>query len=270
MPNPRCLGACESVRRYDRHLKIGGCKIFLDGSPQGRTAWMTEPYENGDPSYCGYPVMSDAEVTDAAAVSANLGLQLLAHCNCDAAARQFLSCLAKSADIGKLRPVMIHAQFAGEGELDEMKRLGVMPSFFVAHVYHWGDEHIVNFGLHRASRISPAASALARGIKFTFHQDAPVIAPDMLETVWCAVNRVTEKGNLLGAEERISVYDALKAVTVNAAYQNFEENEKGTIEPGKAADLVILEDDPLSVAPQKIRYIRVSETVKGGESVYRR
>ena len=144
----------------------------------------------------------------------------------------------------------------------------MIPSFFVAHVYHWGEDHVRNFGWERASRISPAGSALALGIPFTLHQDSPVIRPDMLETLWCAVNRLTRDGRILGKEERIPVWDALRAVTANGAWQYFEEEEKGTISPGKRADFALLSADPLKTPPENLRDIRVLATVKDGERIW--
>ena len=102
------------------------------------------------------------------------------------------------------------------------------------------------------------------------HQDTPVIQPDMIESVWCAANRITRGGRVLGPEEKISAYDALRAVTIHAAYQYFMERERGSIAPGKRADFVLLSADPTAVAPEKIREIRVLETVKDGKTVYRR
>ena len=171
-------------------------------------------------------------------------------------------------DLAALRPVMIHAQLLGRDQLPEVRRLGGIPSFFVAHVYHWGDVHLENLGPGRAEAISPAGSAAEQGIPFTFHQDAPVIRPDMLETVWCAVNRVTRQGRVLGREERVDVRTALEAVTVHAAYQYFEETDKGTLAPGKQADLVILDRDPLAVPQEELRDIRVLETWKDGVPIF--
>ncbi|MEG0769230.1 MAG: amidohydrolase [Ruthenibacterium sp.] len=259
-----------SVQKYDRHFKINGYKIFLDGSPQGRTAWMKQPYleEQDD---CGYGTMQDSQVLAAVQRAAESGMQLLAHCNGDAAAQQYIDAIktvSGKADIAKLRPVMIHAQLLAKEQLPEVKATGLIPSFFIAHVFHWGDIHVKNFGIERAAAISPAGSALARGILFTFHQDTPVLEPDMLETVWCAVNRVTKSGVVLGAEERISAYDALKAVTLHAAYQYFEENTKGSIAVGKHADFVILDQNPLTVAPMAIRDIAVLATIKEDKVLY--
>lgn len=261
----------DYVGHYRGGFKLGGFKIFLDGSPQGRTAWMREPYA-GQADYRGYPTLTDEQVYQRVRMAGERHMQLLAHCNGDRAAQQYLDALERAAEEGKCppRPVMIHAQLLGCDQLERVKRLGVIPSFFVAHVYHWGDIHVKNFGLTRAEHISPAGSALQLGIPFTFHQDAPVIKPDMLETVWCAANRITRSGRLLGGEERIPVLEALRAVTVNAAWQYFEEAEKGSLHPGKRADLVILSDDPLAVAVDRIREIQVLETIKAGQTLYRK
>lgn len=255
----------------DEHIRLGGIKIFLDGSPQGRTAWMRKPYK-GESTYCGYGTLKDEDVMKAALLAADEKVQLLAHCNGAAAAAQYIRCISQTEKerpiLKSLRPVMIHAQLVGKDQLPQMVSLGIMPSFFIAHIYHWGDVHVQNFGMQRASLISPAGSALRDGAIFTFHQDSPVIPSNMLETVWCAVTRQTKAGRILGKEERISVWDALKAVTVNAAYQYGEEKIKGTIEEGKRADFAILDQDPLTCDPEEIRNIRVLETVKNGETVF--
>lgn len=265
--------AREELGKASRHLRIGGMKIFLDGSPQGRTAWMRRPYAGSD-DYRGYGTMTDEAVKQAMEKAAREETQLLAHCNGDAAAEQFLSCLEAVEEsypkLKDLRPVIVHGQLMGRDQLPKAAALGAMVSFFVAHVYHWGDVHVQNFGMDRASCISPARSALEQGVPITFHQDAPVIQPDMLETVWCACNRVTSKGVKLGQEECISVLDALKAITVNAAYQYFQEDRKGTLAPGKCADLVVLSRDPLQTPREELDQIQVLETWKDGERVYQK
>jgi predicted amidohydrolase YtcJ len=261
----------QSVGKYGSHIRLGGLKIFLDGSPQGRTAWMRTPYKGEDVSYCGYGTLKDEDVCLAFRTAAQHRVQLLAHCNGDAAAAQMIRCLAREEKdypiLKELRPVMIHAQLLGPDQIPEAASLGIIASFFVAHVYHWGDTHIRNFGMERASMISPAASALKAGLLFTFHQDSPVIMPDMLETVWCAVNRKTKAGIVLGEKEKIPTAEALKAVTLNAAYQYSEENEKGSILPGKKADFVILDRNPVETPPEDLRKIKVLQTVKGGENL---
>lgn len=131
------------------------------------------------------------------------------------------------------------------------------------------DVHLRNFGPARGRRISPARSALDRGVRVTLHQDTPVTPPDMLLTIWAAVNRISRTGQEIGPEERISVWEALRAVTVEAAHQYGEEDSKGQIREGMRADLVILSDDPLAVAPRDLREITVLETIKDGEVAYR-
>lgn len=259
--------------KYQDHFKLGGYKVFLDGSPQGRTAWMRTPYL-GTNDYYGYGTLSDEALLRAIEKASSDSLQILAHCNGDAACAQYLSCIAKAQRRGyhvqKIRPVMIHAQFLGRDQLDLVRDLEVIPSFFAAHVYHWGDTHIKNFGLPRASQISPAASAQKKGIRFTFHQDAPVIEPDMMETVWCAVNRKTRSGLTLGEEERISVLDALRAITLHAAYQYFEEDKKGSIAPGKSADFVILSENPLEIPKENLHSVKICHTIKEDHVIYTR
>ena len=213
----------EDLKEYRNHFRIGGYKLFLDGSPQGKTAWMSKPYVNsGD--YCGYPIYTDEQVDGYVQQALDEHRQLLvAH---QQMIERFNQCIFQSIS--------------------------------------------VNFGKQRAENISCTASALKNHIPFTFHQDTPVILPDMLESVWAAVNRVTKNGVVLGEQQRISVLEALKAVTINAAYQYFEEDRKGTLEAGKLADLVILNEDPLKAEPMKLRDIQVMETIKEGRTIYKK
>ena len=255
---------------YNGHYRLGGYKIILDGSPQGRTAWLSQPYEGTDS--CAYGAYSDDEVFAFLRTAAEEGEQILVHCNGDAASEQFLCQLERVArqvpDAKIVRPVMIHAQTVRLDQLPRLKALGMIPSFFVEHVYQWGEIHRQNLGQARASRISPARSALDLGLMVTFHQDTPVLPPDMLHTVWSAVNRLTAAGQLLGGDERISALEALKAVTINAACQYGEEKDKGTLEAGKLADMVILDQDPLKADPLTIKDIQVLATIKAGDVVY--
>ncbi|GAA0179941.1 amidohydrolase family protein [Clostridium sediminicola] len=266
------------VGKYQDGLKLGGVKLTLDGSPQGKTAWLTEPYfvvpEGKDADYKGYPTMTDEQVEQFVKEAFENDWQVLAHANGDAAADQYIKVIEKASQTtGKkdLRPVMIHAQTVRDDQLDEMKELEIIPSFFNAHTFYWGDWHINSvLGKERAYRISPVKSALDRNIPFTLHQDSPVIPPDMLYSIWCAVNRTTRSGEIIGPDQRISVMDAIKAVTINAAYQYFEEDTKGSISIGKNADLVILSQNPLKVDPQEIKNIKVVETIKDGKTLFKK
>ena len=264
----------KSIKKYNNHFKIQGIKMILDGSPQGRTAWMKEPYEqdenasSNNQNYTGYPSMKYEDILRNIKYAKENNMQILAHCNGDRAAEEYIKALQEcekdSKDIQKIkdiRPVIIHAQLIKKEELMKAKEIGAIPSFFVAHVYYWGDAHIKNFGINRAKRISPVKEAVDNNMVFTLHQDSPIIKPNMLETVWCAVKRKTKYGVILGKDERISVYDALKGVTINGAYSYFEENEKGSIKIGKKANLVILDKNPLEVEIDDIPKIKVVQTI---------
>lgn len=261
----------EHIGKFKDNFRVKGLKIFLDGSPQGKTAWMRKPYENsGD--YCGYAAMTDNQVLSALELAAKENMQILAHCNGDAASEQFLSCLYKTerkyTDFKELRPVIIHGQLIGIDQLLKVSELKALISFFPAHVYYWGDVHIRNFSMERAAKISPCASAMKLNIPITLHQDSPVIEPNMIETIWCAASRLTKSGRHLGRQEQISVYNALRAVTINAAYQYGEEQNKGSIATGKTADLTVLNENPLQTPKDRLLEIKVVQTYKNGECVY--
>ncbi len=263
----------EYAGKYKNHFKFGGYKIFLDGSPQGKTAWMLEPYE-GETEYRGYPIHSDEKLREYIALALDKKQQLLAHCNGDGASEQYVSQfeeeLKKRESKDACRAVMVHAQLVRKEQLERMAEIGMMPSFFIAHTYYWGDIHMKNFGPVRGSHISPARDAMEYGMKFTFHQDTPVVPPDMMRTVSCAVNRVSKTGQSIGEDEKIPVLEALKAITVYGAYQYYEENEKGTIAPGKKADFVILDKDPLKTEKEKLAQIQVLQTIKENKTVYKK
>ena len=266
--SPELIDAFPSCKgTYDHHLKVGGYKALLDGSPQSKTAWVTKPYTDGTK---GYPMYSDEELEPLVERAVREQQQLLMHANGDAAADQYLRVYEKvTKKWGPgIRPVLIHGQIMRYDQVEEMARLGITPSFFLAHVYHWGDVHMENLGIERARRISPVRDAKENQISFTLHQDSPVILPDMMETVWCAVNRKTKNGVVLGGEQKLSVYEALQAITINAAKQYGEEQEKGTIAPSKRADFVVLDKDPMTAEPNDIRNIQVMMTVKDGQTIY--
>lgn len=264
------------LNKYRKHIKIGGYKMILDGSPQGRSAWMSEPYLGGEENYCAYPWIPDEEADLYALTAVNSDMQILAHCNGDAASEQFLNAYEKALyqstnpNKNNLRPVMIHCQTVRNDQLDRMAEMQMIPSIFVGHVFYWGDIHMKNFGPERGNHISPAKDALDRGLVINFHQDAPVTKPNMLHSVWCAVNRLSREGNTIGEDQRIGVYDALKAVTINAAYEYFEEDIKGSLKEGKYADMVVLDRNPLEADPQEIKDIRVMETIKEGKCIFSR
>lgn len=257
-------------------LHIGATKIVADGSIQGYTGYLREPYHEpykGDTDYRGYPRMSRDELTKLVTLLYKNDHQVAIHGNGDAAIDDILHAIAKAQETypaTDARPIIIHSQMAQDDQLDRMKDLGIIPSFFSLHTYYWGDRHSAIFmGPERAARMSPGKSALERGLRFTIHCDTPVVPMEPLKLVWATVNRISTGGVIIGENQRISVMEALRATTINAAYQNFEEDVKGSIEVGKYADLVILSEDP-RLYPTRIKDIEVLETIVGGRSVYRK
>ena len=257
-------GYDEARRRFAdaENFTVGGMKIFLDGSPQQRTAYLSSPYEGGGR---GMPTMTEAEVTDACRFAAARGAQLLAHCNGDGAADIFLAALARltERERSRIRPVIVHAQLIRRDQTELAARLGAMLSFFPAHVLHWGDVHLRNLGRERAARISPARDALGCRVPFTLHQDTPVCPPDPLEAAACAVLRRTASGAVF-AEQAIGARDALRALTETAALQ-YGLHDRGRIAPGRRADFLVLEGDPL----RDIAATHVRETYLRGRCVCR-
>lgn len=262
---------------YTNRVRLAGVKMTFDGSPQGRTAWLSQPYyqvPEGQPAdYLGYGVYTEEQAIELVSSAYQHNVQLISHANGDASIDQFIMTVRKATEkhgLGTRRPVLIHGQTVREDQLDAMKELGIFPALFPAHVFYWGDWHReVTLGPERAARISPTRSALNRDMKVTIHTDSPVVLPHATRTMWSAVNRRTRTDFVLGEDQCLKPLEALKALTIWAAYQHFEEDQKGSIEVGKLADLVILSGNPLTVDPTTIRDIEVLETIKEGETIYK-
>lgn len=266
----------QFVNKYVNHFKIGGYKIVLDGSPQCKTAWLSKPYQ-GEKEYRGYPGLEDKEVQKYVDIAVEEQMQLLTHCNGDAAGDQFLNAYEKSVARydaedcrQQLRPVMIHCQTVRNDQLERMRKLQMIASIFIGHVNYWGDVHVENLGEERGSHISPVKSALDREVTVNFHTDTPVTMPYMFHSVWSAVNRMTRQGKILAPDECIDVWNALKAVTINAAYSYFEENEKGTLKAGKKADFIVIDRNPMAIDKMDIKNIQVLASIKEGTVLYQK
>ena len=268
----------KRYRDYQNRFRFGGAKLVLDGGSPGRTAFLREPYFvqlDGEQDYRGYPHHpNQAHIDERVAYYYRNDLPVNIHALGDAAVDQAIAAIkygARAHPGGNRRTNLIHLQVLQEDQLDELAALDVTLTFQVAHNYYFGDLHREwTLGPERAARLNPIRSALNRGIPSTIHHDSPIHPVDQLMLIWAAVNRVTRSGVVLGSEQRISVMDALRASTINAAYQYFEENQKGTIEVGKLADLVVLSASPLEVEPMALKDIKVLETFKEGRSVYKR
>jgi len=261
---------------YNNHLKFAGCKLTLDGSPQGKTAFFTTPYLTGGPggqkNWKGEPTIPQDEANAIAKKCYDNNLQLLMHANGDAAIDTALKAheYAAAGSLDKdRRTVIIHAQFVRQDQLQQFAKYKIIPSLFTEHVFYFGDTHILNRGLKQASFISPLRAAFDLGLHPTNHTDYSIVPIDQMMTMSTAVNRVTRSGVLLGPDQRVTSMEALKAITINAAYQYREENSKGSLEAGKLADLVILDKNPLKVDPMTIKDIKVLETIKEGKTIYK-
>lgn len=264
---------------YVNRLKFAGVKISQDGSPQGKTAYLSQPYlhpPEGEPaSYRGAPTMPVDELTAYYKTFMGRGWQVLTHCNGDACTDMLLQAVraayAEFPQARKTRPVVIHAQVTRPDQLKAFAELGVFPSFFAEHAFYWGDWHRKEtLGAERAAYISPTGDAVQLGVRFSLHTDAPVVPPSPMHAWWSAVNRVTRSGYVLGPTQRLAPMDALRALTIWPAWQHFDENIRGSIQVGKLADLVVLDADPLTVDPMTIRDISVLMTIKDGEVIYQR
>ncbi|MCV7225663.1 amidohydrolase [Mycolicibacterium komossense] len=267
----------ETFGTYRDRFKLGGVKITIDGSPQGRTAYFTTPYlvegPDGQQNWRGEQGFPQTTVDDWFAKVYALGLPLNIHANGDAAIDMLLDAHAAAAgdDPGKdRRTVAIHSQFVRADQLDRFVEYRIIPSFFTEHTFYFGDAHIRLRGREQADFLSPVRAALDRGLRATNHTDFVVTPLDQMFLLWTAVNRVARSGEVIGADQRITALEALKTITIDAAHQYFEEADKGSIEVGKLADLVVLESNPLTVDPMAIKDIAVLETIKEGRTVYAR
>ncbi|KAI9034628.1 metal-dependent hydrolase [Hyaloraphidium curvatum] len=267
----------ETFGKYENRLKLGGIKITMDGSPQGRTAYFTTPYLEGGPSgqenWCGEPTFSQDFFNGALKKCYDAGLQALFHANGDAAIDMVIKgheyAAAGSLDKDR-RSVVVHSQFVRKDQLQKYAEYKLLPTMYTEHTFFFMAAHVRNRGVEQASYISPMRDALDLGLRVTNHTDFSVLPIDQLTTVWSAVNRVDREGKVHGPDQCITPWEALKAITADAAHQYFEEDSKGTLEPGKLADLVVLDRDPLTVDPMEIKDIRVLETIKEGKTIYRR
>lgn len=263
---------------YRHHFRIGGAKITLDGSPQGKTAWLSQPYfkvpEGQKADYKGYAQFTDEQTNAFFEQAFKNNWQILAHVNGDAAVDQMINAVSLAEEkYGKAdrRTVAIHGQTAREDQIESFRQLGIIPSLFPMHTFYWGDWHNDSvLGAERAKNISPTGWAMKRGMVFTSHHDAPVAMPDAMRVLGATVTRVTRSGKVLGPEHRVTPLIAIKAHTLWSAYQHFEDKSKGSLEVGKLADFVILDKNPMVIDPMEITNVEVMETIKEGKSVFRR
>jgi predicted amidohydrolase YtcJ len=267
-------GEYDPVDFNSDKLAMGAVKIVADGSIQGFTAYLSAPYAtpyHGDENYRGYPSIPREKLFAQVEALHRAGYQIAVHGNGDAAIEDILDAFEaaqKTHPVEDPRLILIHAQMAREDQVARMKALGITPSFFTAHTWYWGDRHRDIFiGPQRAENISPSKWALDQGLRFSSHLDTPVTPLLPLQAVWSQVHRITHGGAVLGPRQRINVMQALRAVTIDAAWQVFQDGNRGSLEAGKFADLVVLSGNPLD-DPMAMRELRVERTVVGGATIY--
>ncbi len=265
-------------KTYKNGFKVQGTKIVADGSPQGKTAFFTKPFLTPVPSCnhdCrGLPSLTQISLNKLFKTAYKNDNQLFIHCNGDATIDMIIiaheyACKELSQPLDKdRRTIAIHSQFVRPDQLNTYKKYKIEPSFFTNHAYFWGDVHVENLGKERAFFLSPIATAAKMGLKYTNHSDATVTPINPMFTVWTAVNRISRTGQVIGEKEKATPYQALKAITLNAAFQLFDENVKGSLTKGKIADFVILDKNPLTSDPMELKEIKVIETIKAGKTIY--
>jgi predicted amidohydrolase YtcJ len=262
--------------KYNQRFKIGGIKISIDGSPQGRTAAFTTPYLTGGPggekNWKGELFVPQEVINQGLKKVYGLGVPVLFHVNGDAAVDAMIKAheFAAAEDPTKDRNVTaIHAQFTRKDHIPIYVKYKIRPSFYTLHTYYFAEAHIKNRGKAQAMYISPMRDAIDAGLHPTNHTDAVVAPLDQMFMLWTAVNRVSRGGAEIGPDQRVTPLEGLKSMTIWAAEQYGEQATKGSLEPGKLADLVILDRNPLKVDKMAIKDIKVVETLKEGKSIYR-
>lgn len=265
---------------YQGKLKFEGVKLSLDGSPQGKSAFLTSPYltpvEGCNSNCVGIAQMTALQFEKQMRELYAKDVHVFAHANGDGAIDTLINTHANivatmaPGQINDLRTVVIHSQVMRPDQVNSYVKYQILPSFFTNHTYYWGDVHLQNLGEERANFISPMRASIDGGLKVSNHSDNPVTPIDPLLGVWSAVRRISINGTVIGESQRVSVYEALKATTINAAFQYFEEESKGSIEVGKKADFVVLDLNPLKVPASEIKNINILYTIKNDVIVFQR
>ncbi len=266
-PEAAAARSVELKARGTDTCLLGRRKLVLDGSIQGWTAQVSWPgYLTR--THQGQWLIPPEHVMAEVAEHQRVGIQVHAHCNGDLATELFLDAV-EAATIAHPRPdlrhTVTHCQLTTPAQYRRMATLGVGANVFSNHLVTWGDQHRdQTVGPERARGMNAAATALRHGVALSLHSDAPVTPLGGVQLMWCAVNRLTDSGHVLGDHERISAADALEAVTIGGAYLLKLDHLVGSLEAGKLADFAVLSDDPLDVGPGAIRDIEVVASCRGG------
>jgi predicted amidohydrolase YtcJ len=259
--------------KYNNGFKIGGAKITVDGSPQGKTAYFSTAYltdgPGGEKNWKGELTFPQETVNQMVKKVYEMNVPLLLHCNGDASIDAFLTAYEAAHVTKPWNVTTIHSQFMRKDQMPKFVKYNVRPSFYTLHTYYFYEAHLKNRGFDQAQYISPINDAINAGMKPTNHTDFVVAPLDQLFMLWSAVNRISRAGAKVGLDQCISPYEGLKAMTINVAEQYDESESKGSLAKGKRADLVILDKNPMKVDPMTIKDIKIVETIKDGKLIYK-
>jgi predicted amidohydrolase YtcJ len=258
----------QLVERNSDKMRFNHVKLILDGSNQGFTGQILWPgYYKGEDQ--GQFLIPPEQVKEVVLAFHRAGYKISAHCNGNATVEMFIDAVEyalRECPRWDHRHTVEHCQVTTHAQYRRMKALGMCANLFANHIHFWGDQHRdLVFGPERAAGMNACATALREGVPFAIHSDCNVTPLGGLLSMWSAVNRLTASGKVLGPYERISAYEALKAVTITPAYLLKMDHEVGSLECGKFADFAVLEESPLDVDPVKIKDIKVWGTVLGGK-----
>ncbi|WP_295890468.1 amidohydrolase [uncultured Vibrio sp.] len=261
---------------YENHFRVLGGKASLDGGTPGRTGYLREAYQpqfEGEENYAGFLSMSVEQYNRHISEYYQADIPLYVHALGDAALDVALDGIEAALEVSPTgeyrRTQLIHTHLIADEQFDRIEAVDSTITFQMPHSFYYADFHASQrLGVARTEALLPAKTAFDRGISTTIHHDAPVSPIGQLDLISQSVNRTSRSGKVWGADERLSVMEALKASTINAAYQYYEEDRKGSLEVGKLADMVILDSNPLEIEPALLKDIQVIETIKEGNTVY--
>lgn len=256
-------------------VTMGAAKLWADGDPRGHTGYFLKPYNFVDPSkgsnYRGEVLYTPEELTEKILPMHLAGWQIAIHANGDGGIETVIQAFERVQQLCPrpgARHLVIHCQYPSYTQLQRIKAAGALPCFFISPLYHWGEIHAEYVGEERVRRFCPCHDADEIDLPYNLHSDAPITPVNPLTQVCVAVTRTTRRGKVFGSDQSVSVLSALRGVTISAAYHNFEEHVKGSLTPGKYADIVILEENPLTTAPENIKDIKVLRTIVDGKPVF--
>ena len=254
----------------DERFRMGPAKIFTDGSSSGPTCATRDPYTS-DPNDSGILYFSQEEINDILGTAHREGFQITAHAMGDKAVEMVMNCIEKALEEYPRedhRHRIEHAGMVPTDLMERLKKLGIVPIPNPAFFYEFGEGYIKNYG-GRVEHMFPLADYAREGVVAASGSDAPVTIPDPMRDIYCALTRRTGSGTIVAESQRTTLIHAIRSFTINGAYASFEENRKGSIEVGKLADLVVLNESILSASPERILSLKPTLTMINGEIVYR-